>query len=363
VAQEPNAVAKKRFPGTGGIFNRKGSRFLYISYPDPVSGEPIQESTKSELRSVAEEMLRKKLEQSSQGFPLAEMKRWKYEDAREALLEDYRDKGNRSLLKYKSKLPAGLTQHIDPFFKGRLCKSIDTAFLHAFKNALLKKGLAPASVNRLLAMVRRMLNIAKRDSKLAFTPYVPTLKEENTRTGFCEPDEFATVLAHLPEHLHAIALFMYQTGCRSGAAKKIGWNQVEERDGKLYIRLLGIQTKNKEGLLLRLSTELAELLRKRFRIGLLFDHRNLRKEWEASRKQAGFPSLLMHDMRRSGARNLIAAGVDEKTVMVIGGWKTRSVFLRYQIVSTKNIDDATDKLEAASGSLLEVAEKLRKDKA
>lgn len=356
-------MAKKRFPGTGGIFNRKGSRFLYISYPDPVTGLPIQESTKSELRSVAEEMLRKKLEQSSQGFPLAEMKRWKYEDAREALLEDYRDKGNRMLTKYKSGLPAGLVQHIDPFFKGRLCKSIDTTFLHAFKNKLLGKGLAPASVNRLLAMVRRMLNIAVRDRKLPFAPFVPMMKEENTRTGFCEPDEFAEVLSYLPEHLHAICLFMYQTGCRSGAAKKIGWDAVEERDGKLYLRVPGILVKNKEALLLRLSTELADLLRKRFRIGRLFDSRNLRKEWEAARKKAGFPSLLMHDMRRSGARNLIAADVDEKTVMAIGGWKTRSVFLRYQIVSTKNLDDAMTKLEAAFVSPLEAAEKIRKDKA
>jgi len=31
------------------------------------------------------------------------------------------------------------------------------------------------------------------------------------------------------------------------------------------------------------------------------------------------------------------------------------------IVSTKNLDDATAKLEAASGSLLEVAKKIQKD--
>jgi hypothetical protein len=48
--------------------------------------------------------------------------------------------------------------------------------------------------------------------------------------------------------------------------------------------------------------------------------------------------------------------------MTVGGWKTPSVFMRYQIVSTKNLDDATNKLAAASGGLLEVAEKLRKDK-
>jgi integrase len=202
---------------------------------------------------------------------------------------------------------------------------------------------------------------ALRDSKLAFVPHVPMLKEENVRTGFVEPDEFAKILAYLPEHLHSICLFMYQTGCRAGAAKKIQWSQVEEKDGKMYVRLEGVQTKNKEALLLRLSIELADLLRKRFRFGQVFDSRNLRKEWEAARKKAKLGWLLIHDLRRSGARNLIGAGVDEKTAMTIGGWKTRSVFMRYQIVSTINLDEATGKLEAASGSLLEAAKKIQRN--
>ena len=35
--------------------------------------------------------------------------------------------------------------------------------------------------------------------------------------------------------------------------------------------------------------------------------------------------LLIHDLRRSGARNLREAGVDETVIMKIGGWLTRSV--------------------------------------
>lgn len=44
--------------------------------------------------------------------------------------------------------------------------------------------------------------------------------------------------------------------------------------------------------------------------------------------------------------NLRRAGVAEGVIMKIGGWKTRSVFDRYAIVSQSDIRDAMAKLEA-----------------
>src|SRR5215469_5781872 len=70
-----------------------------------------------------------------------------------------------------------------------------------------------------------------------------------------------------------------------------------------------------------------------------------RGTWKNACKYAGVPGLLFHDLRRTAARNLRRAGVAEGVIMKIGGWRTRSVFERYAIVSRNDIADAILKLQ------------------
>ena len=71
-----------------------------------------------------------------------------------------------------------------------------------------------------------------------------------------------------------------------------------------------------------------------------------------SADQIRYQGLMFHDLRRTAARNLRRAGVAEGVIQKIGGWRTRSVFERYAIVTQTDVADAMKKLQSQDGHSL-----------
>src|SRR5262249_52295824 len=71
-----------------------------------------------------------------------------------------------------------------------------------------------------------------------------------------------------------------------------------------------------------------------------------RKAFDAACAAAGLQGILPHDLRRSAVRNFIRAGVKESVAMRLSGHRTRSVFDRYNIVSSDDLVEANEKLQA-----------------
>ena len=225
-----------------------------------------------------------------------------------------------------------------------------------------------STINREFALLHRALTLgAEQRPPLVVRdkiPKFPFLPEPPARKGFFGYEEFTVLRSELSEPLRPVITFAYNTGCRKGETLRIEWTQVDLAAKE--IRLHQDDTKNAKPRILPLSGELYEMLKmldeKRRTLYpdckwvFTRDGRNriksFRGAWdEASRraglwdKDAGRPTRLFHDLRRTGARDLVRAGVPEGVVMRIGGWKTRSVFDRYNIVSTRDLHDAAAKLE------------------
>jgi integrase len=135
--------------------------------------------------------------------------------------------------------------------------------------------------------------------------------------------------------------FAYYSGWRRREITELTWDEVDAAGG--VNRLDPSRSKTRTGRVLPISAPLQHVLARRRmrrngedpcvfrRDGLTV--RAWRKAWPAACRQAGLPQRILHDCRRTAARNLIRAGVPERVAMLLTGHKTRCVFDRYNIVN------------------------------
>jgi integrase len=266
---------------------------------------------------------------------------------------------------------------LDAYFRGWPAVSITPDQITAYivkrqgdkvpvrRNGALVDGsrlIAPATINRELAMLRRLLRLAARNGKLLRVPPISMLKESASRAGFLDEPAFRAIVRHLEPDAALAATLGFETAWRvQSEVLPLTWSRVDVQAGT--IRLDAGMSKNGQARTAFVGPETARLLaeqRERVRglerelgriIPEVFPHpdkgplrgqriREVRKAWYRACRRAGHPGVLLHDLRRSGVRSLIRSGVPERVAMTISGHKTRSVFDRYNIVSEADLREA-----------------------
>jgi integrase len=214
--------------------------------------------------------------------------------------------------------------------------------------------------------LKRAFSLAREAGKLFHRPHIPMLEENNAREGFLDHGGFLALRNELPDYLKDPVSFLYLSGWRSGEMNSLEWRDV----GADAIRLRVENSKNKKQRVLPLRGELAEIVQRakdarKPECSFVFHDSgqpigDFRKAWQNACASAGlgyfekigeeraakkvYHGLLIHDLRRSSVRNMVAAGIPEKVAMGLSGHKTRSVFDRYHIVSEDDLAQASDRL-------------------
>lgn len=338
----------RRRRGEGSIYTKPRSPFLWIKFYK--AGKPIRESTRTADSAKAARFLRQRLaeaESSPAGSP-------RIEQLADDLFRDYRINELRSL----GDVEARWRLHLKPFLGSVPAAQLDSRLLERYVDRRREEHASNATINRELACLKRMYRLAYQASppRVQSVPHFPHLREDNVRQGFVTPEQFARLVAHCKElWLQAMLETAYSFGWRVGELLTLRVGQVD-----LVARTIRLDpgtTKNQEGREVTIeSGTLLQLLRHCVEGKRPEDHvftrgdkpiRDFRKSWENLCTAAGVATLLFHDLRRTAARNLRAAGVAEEIIMRIAGWKTSNVFKRYAIVDKTDTRAALQQLERA----------------
>ena len=341
-----------RRPRGMGCVYRRHSRW-WVKFR--VGSEWRFESSDSVNKGDAEDLLKKRLGEAGEGRVPA---RIGFSDMERMLLDDMRANRRRSIENVeKSILP-----RLREFFGAMKAENIDYSTVSRYV-ALRLKAASPATVRYERAVLRRAFSIAYRAGKVSQVPLFPTVRVENTRTGFASPEDIERVIQHLRDHAKGPVRCLYLTGWRTSEVLGLEWRRVDFEAGTM--RLDAEQSKSGKPRTFPFAAlpALAALLREQRERTMALERRRsrvipwvfhldgerlmaFRTGWRNAVKKAGLPWLTPHDMRRSAARNLVRAGVPEKVVMDLCGWKTRAMFDRYNITSARDLAEGVQRLGA-----------------
>jgi integrase len=343
-----------------GCIYRRGKNYWIKYYRN---GKPYVESTRSDKKEVAKKLLIKRECEISKGeLPGIYLDRVTFDDLGKDLITDYRINKRKSVDRVELAV-----KHLGVMFGGARVVDISTASVKAYIERRMQVGMANASINRELAALKRMFRLGARctPAKVGQVPYIPMLRESNTRKGFFEHEDYLTLRDALPDYLRPVVTFAYHTGWRWGEILNLTWDKVDLKEGIVWLD--PGETKNDKARTLYLGEELAKVMsavHKKRRLGCPYvfhngghQIRDYRDAWQTACRRLGLQvkdeksgrmisSRLFHDFRRTAVRNMVRAGVHERVVMAISGHKTRSVFDRYNIINQDDLKEAARKQES-----------------
>jgi site-specific recombinase XerD len=246
---------------------------------------------------------------------------------------------------------------ISPAFGNRRLNEVSRLQIQKFHAKLMNEGLAAATANHHIKLIRRMLNLAIEWNVISGPNPASRMEmfaEDNQIERYMNDQELQRLLAVLRSDSRRgvcqIALFLLSTGARLNEAISAKWEHVDVE--KRIWRVPATNSKSKRMRAIPLNdAALAELndldtkdnyehlfINKRTKLPYV----NIAKVWEDLRKQAGLPKLRLHDLRHQFASFLVNDGQSLYTVQQILGHSDPSVTQRYAHLSVSALQNAAN---------------------
>lgn len=211
-------------------------------------------------------------------------------------------------------------------------KNITAQHIRNFKQLRTDAGNSHGTVNRYLALLKRMFNVAIEEELITKNPVKPVKfkSEQNTVVErILTDEEEQRLLEECLDRLRPVVVIALYTGMRQGELMNLKWRNVDllaetvtvenTKGGKVrVIPLNGI-----------VKAELMGLLERRNGDDKVFPFTSIRTAWENARRRAGLDDLRFHDLRHTFATRLVQSGANIVEIQKLLGHSTLLVTQRY----------------------------------
>lgn len=318
-----------------GLFKRGPVWWMRFTY----KGEQKRHSTEATDKKVAEKIYHKVMAQIAEGkwFERPPEEDKTFMEMIDKYMTEY-SITKTSSSQVRDRVIAG---HLKSFFDNRLLKDISSASIVDYKAIRRKAGMAPATIERELCVMKRAFNLAVKEWEWCKDNPVSRVSKErfnNQIERWLSHDEELRLLPVCTEWLRKIIIFALNTGMRQGEILDLEWPQVD-----LFRKTATImRSKNGERRTLPLNQSALDVLKFSSKVrhlksnyvfvnqnGARIIQSNLLRAFYTAMKKAEIQSFRFHDLRHTFATRLVQAGVDVYTVSKLLGHKDIRMTQRY----------------------------------
>ena len=272
----------------------------------------------------------------------------------------------KSRLRSARNLEAMYRSRLKEAFGSRALTDIRRQEIQAFHTALKDEGLAPATADHVLKLIRQAYNMAISWDIVERNPAarVPLFNHDNRQERYMSDGELSRLLEVLHNYpnrnVATMALWLLATGARLGEALQAQWKNIDE-DERVWV-IPAARSKSKKIRSVPLNDTALQVLGElttRDKHEHLWvtnkgePYRHVHKVWDRIRKKADLPHLRIHDLRHQTASLMISAGRTLYEVQQVLGHSSPIVTQRYAHLSTKALQEAaataSDKLKSLMG--------------
>lgn len=241
---------------------------------------------------------------------------------------------------------------LDGHLCGKYLDDVTRDVVEELKDAKLRTGVANATCNRMLAVVRAILRKAAFDWEwVDRVPKVHMLPEPKRRIRFITREEAERLTAELPEHIAEAVRFSLETGLRRRNVTDLQWSQVDLARRCAWVH--PDQAKARKAIPVPLNAAAMLVLRRlqgKHPV-YVFSYRGRApirgingERWRAGVKDAGLENFRWHDLRHTWASWHVQQGTPLHVLQELGGWETAEMVRRYGHLASEHLAEYAEKL-------------------